>query len=326
MAYHSNRSPLLINSNWWLLYKNDKSIPFTLIDNYDYKGYSQHQILRAAWLTSNLVKIKRILDEGEVLPDLNKTAKWFGERANKLFGLSRLPQFDSDVLTNIRLPNKTKHIILLIRNQIFKLDIINPSNDEVMDYIDIANNMQMIINKVESMSCFEPSIGILTTENRDVWAEYREKLRFISDKNIKNFDIIENSLFAVSLDDYTLKSKRRDDNENVDGHMVNISSGNDGQNRWFDKSMNLIVENNSRAGMNGEHSFVEALVPSIVADYTLYEPLPSSNIKLSKGNESAFELLKWQIDDGISHQINKSLKNAKLIIDDSEPSELLYVY
>lgn len=135
--------------------------------------------------------------------------------------------------------------------------------------------------------------------------------------------MIESALFAVCLDDYTLPARRKEHDE-LDGHMINIAGGKNGSNRWFDKSMSLIVENNGRAGMNGEHSFVEALVPSIVADYTLYENLPK-NASLDIPQQACyFERLRWVLDRALVKESEGANERAKELLGDSEPSELLF--
>lgn len=44
-------------------------------------------------------------------------------------------------------------------------------------------------------------IGIMTTENRDIWATFREKMISKSSRNQKFFKEIDSSLFVLSLDD-----------------------------------------------------------------------------------------------------------------------------
>lgn len=130
-------------------------------------------------------------------------------------------------------------------------------------------------------------------------------------------------MFAVCLDEYTLSARSKEQDE-LDGHMINIAGGLHGKNRWFDKSMSLIVENNGRAGMNGEHSFVEALVPSIVADYTLYENMPENASLSPQHGACHFERLRWVLDDHLTSEIKSAISVAKSIQNDSEPSELLF--
>lgn len=92
----------------------------------------------------------------------------------------------------------------------------------------------------------------------------------LSDANRKTLDAIEDSVMALSLDPHTYETSDPYPSE-LKSHLHNIRGGSNAHNRWFDKGITLIVENNARAGMMGEHSPVDALVPSIVADYSLAE-------------------------------------------------------
>lgn len=73
-AYHEWRAPLLINSNWWLLFHHDTTIP-EYIKNHDGTNpfkegiqlptggeISDWQIRRAAWLASRFMNFKERLD------------------------------------------------------------------------------------------------------------------------------------------------------------------------------------------------------------------------------------------------------------------------
>jgi hypothetical protein len=63
--------------------------------------------------------------------------------------------------------------------------------------------------------------------------------------NASNFDNIDASLFALCLDDYA-------SGLDLDISHRNLFHGQKARNRWFDKAMQFIVENNGRAGVNGE--------------------------------------------------------------------------
>lgn len=49
----------------------------------------------------------------------------------------------------------------------------------------------------------------------------------------------------------------------------NICHGNAAHNRWFDKNVQVIVETNGAAGVNGEHSPIDAVVPLRIIDDVL---------------------------------------------------------
>jgi carnitine O-acetyltransferase len=144
----------------------------------------------------------------------------------------------------------------------------------------------------------------------------------LSPTNAKNMNQLESCLFTVSLDDYTY-SATTDATGALLGHIRNISSGVDATNRWFDKSISLIVESNARFGMMGEHSPVDALIPSIVADWAISEPIDQS--VFSRGHsesEQIFELLAWQADEYISSECRLAKERAGTIINDSDANVL----
>lgn len=66
--------------------------------------------------------------------------------------------------------------------------------------------------------------------------------------NAQSFKAIDESLFVFCLDDYSSPS-------DLDLSHRNIFHGRNGRNRWFDKALQFIVENNGRAGLNGEVIF-----------------------------------------------------------------------
>lgn len=63
--------------------------------------------------------------------------------------------------------------------------------------------------------------------------------------NAKSLKNIDDSLFVFCLDDYSSPL-------DLDLSHRNIFHGRNGRNRWFDKALQFIVENNGRAGINGE--------------------------------------------------------------------------
>lgn len=63
--------------------------------------------------------------------------------------------------------------------------------------------------------------------------------------NAKSLKNIDDSIFVFCLDDYSSPL-------DIDLSHRNIFHGRNGRNRWFDKALQFIVENNGRAGINGE--------------------------------------------------------------------------
>lgn len=159
---------------------------------------------------------------------------------------------------------------------------------------------------------------------------------------------IHHSIIGLSLDHYTytLPSTHRthdsplpppDTPEEVDAHLHNIRSGRSahpGRNRWFDKPLTLIVESNSRAGAMGEHSPVDALVPSVICDYAVVQemyddafggPLPSTSaVETTVDVASRWRRLDWVVDDYIRLECVEAEDRARKIVEDSDDSVLWF--
>lgn len=100
-------------------------------------------------------------------------------------------------------------------------------------------------------------------------------------------------------------------------------------NRFFDKALTLIVDPSTRAGASGEHSPVDALVPSIVAEYGLVQGVDAEAFE-PKGAEvndvdgRGWERLDWVGDAKIWKECGAATERANKIMNDSDDSVLWY--
>lgn len=108
------------------------------------------------------------------------------------------------------------------------------------------SQLHNVVSQVDHAAAeqLQPPVGIMTSENRDTWAKVRQKLES-NPTNTDTLHAIDTSLFVVCLDYYSSP-------DNIDKSHRNMFHGQEARNRWFDKSIQLIVENNGRAGVNGE--------------------------------------------------------------------------
>lgn len=163
-------------------------------------------------------------------------------------------------------------------------------------------------------------------------SQNRNHLLEMSPMNRYSLDIIEDSILALSLDPYTYSSTFTGDPHpsEIKSHLHNIRTGRSARNRWFDKGISLIVESNTRAGMMGEHSPVDALVPSIVADYSLAEDIDADweMVRLDSAPSPAvsqhFERLDFVVDDRIQRECKRAEDRATLDILDSDDDVLWF--
>jgi carnitine O-acetyltransferase len=88
----------------------------------------------------------------------------------------------------------------------------------------------------------------MTTDNRGNWTAMRERLLKGHAGNKAVLDMIEGASFVVCLDDATPVTLH----ERSYQYWVG-----DGMNRWFDKPLQFIVNDNGTSGFNGEHSMMD---------------------------------------------------------------------
>ncbi|KAL7009205.1 hypothetical protein EMMF5_001403 [Cystobasidiomycetes sp. EMM_F5] len=243
--------------------------------------------------------------------------------------------------------------MVLVRNQIYTLDVSQNHAGEWKDIEDLESALWAIINETLS-DTIEPElpIAILTGTDRDSWAEARENLIALSPGNRNNLSAIEDSLFAVSLDDWTrihpaphatsrsshliplgdsaAHTVTLDTSLELDSHILTARAGADGHNRWFDKSLSISIENNARASVQGEHSPCDALIPSIVIDYMLAgrmgQPSHTAEKRGEVGSVTAVNAvtsppqkrLRWVTDSRINEAIVKAERTVQAVVSDSD--------
>jgi len=158
-------------------------------------------------------------------------------------------------------------------------------------------------------------------------------------------EVIQQSILAVSLDSHTLGLHPHDNLHapptppvinspaEIDFHLHNIRSSINARNRWFDKGYTIIVETNTRAGSMGEHSPVDALVPSIVADYAVSQSIIPETFSLTEPppffsnrdlDTLGWERLDWVTDERIEAECIAAESRAKDLIADSDDSVLWF--
>lgn len=215
--------------------------------------------------------------------------------------------------------------------------------------------------KVNIMQLFESG---LCMHNTDDSLQAREHLITLAPLNRANLNAIEDSLFVVALDDWTRvhpsphsssiaseilpfggepSSTELDPSLDLDSHIINSCAGRNGHNRWFDKSICVSVESNSRASVVGEHSPCDALIPGIIADYMLAEgmgkpkgpPKDPAQARQSAGNtkpsDEALTLadleirrLSWTTDARVLSDIDIAESTVEQLVEDSNGLMLWY--
>ncbi|KAF9267867.1 carnitine acetyltransferase [Marasmius fiardii PR-910] len=338
-TYLGWRAPLIINSNWWLAFHDDDEYtppPVTGTSHTDW------QKKRAAWLVHRTLEFK---DKQEVYTNATRTGIWLQENIARMFNRARIPKHNCDILspiTSLSDPS-AQSITVVVNNWFYSLRVYElqstmnhpiPCHPEV-----IFNRLHAIVDDARTRPGIAPPVGVLSSENRDTWASNLEHLFSLSQKNRDTHRAIVNSVMCLSLDSETysvpsnssstLRPPSGTAQQTLDSHLCSIRSvPTNIANRFFDKPYTLILDPSGRAGAMGEHSFCDALVPSIVAEYSIVQGVgqnftasPPQNLPSS---DSGWARLDWEIDDRIASACEEARANALRLIENSDDSVLWF--
>ena len=178
---------------------------------------------------------------------------------SRLFGTVRVPTENG---CHIGQDDTSRHIVVLCRGQFYWFDVMDESNEIIMTEKDMALNLQSIVDDAQDTTIQEAAkgaLGVLTTENRKVWAGLRDVLtRDEGSNNAECLSTVDSALFIVCLD-YTEPQTGAElctnmlcgSSEVIKGVQIGTCT-----NRWYDK-LQIIVCRNGSAGINFEHTGVD---------------------------------------------------------------------
>ncbi|KAJ1988385.1 Carnitine O-acetyltransferase mitochondrial [Coemansia spiralis] len=255
LSYMGYRDPVVPYVSYFYAYKDDKLR----------RKASQRAaaIVRAAW------EFRRQVATGELSPEMARTTPLCSHSYNYMFNATRIPKKPSDYEATYDLA-KNEHITVARNNQFFSLQLVHDA--QLLSAAEIESQLDRIIEIADSTAAVP--VGILTSDNRDIWTDNYKLLSKASPKNVETLEKLQSSAFLLCLDD--TRPVTREEYHRTYWH------GN-GSNRWFDKSLQFIVCDNGKAGFLGEHSSMDGTPTSRLNDYVLDQTL---NNKVELGSPS----------------------------------------
>ncbi|KKP06565.1 carnitine O-acetyltransferase [Trichoderma harzianum] len=206
---------------------------------------------RAAALTSAVLEFKKLVDSGSLEPEYMKKLPICMDSYKWMFNASRVAAKPADYPIKFS-HEENKHIVVIRKNQFFKIP------HEVAGKQLNASELEAQFNRVYQIAKRVSPVGALTSENRDVWTDARELLISASPKNKAALEAIESSSFVVCLDDASPVTLEERAHQYWHG---------DGANRWYDKPLQFIVNDNGTSGFMGEHSMMDGTPTHRLNDY-----------------------------------------------------------
>ena len=209
-----------------------------------------------------------------------------------LLGVTRIPKTGKD--EHVHYPN-ARHVVVMRNGHIYSIEVADDNGNPVH-----PAHLYAALLAVQNDQAPPPDtpLSYLTCQDRDSWAAVRQELISLCPENAVALDKIESALLVLCLD-----------SEDVPSLADSLTAGlhNYGANRWFDKSMQLVVT--SRAGVmtNFDHTLVDGrshlgLLNRAFTHICQEKYAPSS----SHDNGRVPEKLKFQLNESLREAIQRS--------------------
>jgi carnitine O-palmitoyltransferase 2 len=184
----------------------------------------------------------------------------------RLFATTRVPREDKDELVTVPDKAAVRHIVVQRGPSFFAVTVVGEDGAVVPEPV-LAARLRTCLDRsagtrgwasageeeVDAKACGKgsayattPPVGALTSLGRTDWAAARTHLQRSSAQNAASLRCIDEALFVLTLDDSAPTSHAAISRTMLHGC---------GRNRWFDKSLNVIVAANGKAGVCWEHAW-----------------------------------------------------------------------
>jgi carnitine O-acetyltransferase len=295
-SYLKNRAPLPIKSN----------VAFVLNKNCETEKLPLAEF--TASLLVSLFEYNDILKSENMEIDFQgKTALCMSQYAT-LLGTARIPGIDRD---NLKTNKDSKHVVIIANGRYYLIHASDEDN-KIKHFPDFYRAIKLILENSSSPN--EISVGNLTSLDRASWAKLRNRLKEIDPQNTDSLNKIEGALAIIALDLIEYDS--------VSAMFKGMLCGNP-INRWYDKSIQLILSKDGHFAVNYEHSGVDGTTLGNLVRYLHKNMLP---YELTKEQDSAINMeeILFKLDSTIEKEIGKARIESNEAFDALSVEALLF--
>ncbi|KAJ1998705.1 hypothetical protein GGI04_004134 [Coemansia thaxteri] len=252
-AYLEWRDPSYINVNWFAFLADNPD--FALVANAPRGRPTGVQIARAARVITHMLEANEALNQQAIPADVQRDAPLCMNQYKWQFGTTRIPRPGCDELVN-QYPSTAKHILVMYRNQTVEVPVYNSAGQRAnigqitAQLVLATERIDTLLSQVQA----QPPVANLTAGHRDDWTKARAILEQDA-ANRESLAKVDTSLFGVCLD----VDVDPQDTADAERSIAVFNHSDAGANRWFDKSIQLVIMNSGRLGVNCEHTPVDAL-------------------------------------------------------------------
>ncbi|CAL1534831.1 unnamed protein product [Lymnaea stagnalis] len=301
VAYLESRIPLVVNVN-----------PGTILPRQSYRGQKE-QVAFAARFIAGVLDYKIMLDEQTVPVDTLGGKPLCMVQYYQLMNACRIPgvKTDTHVCIGPDNPDRPKHITVIHNNHIFSVDVYG-NQGKPLSVDQLRTQLQICVDQSQSPAT---PVGVLTTMDRTSWGKVYANMA--KDKTNKtSFENIQRSIFALCLDG---------PNPEADGDPVDLAAticlhGGGSKvyssNRWFDKTLQFIVNQEGFVGLNYEHTTAEG--PAIIGlcDHVIDYIERNRESWSAAANVQLPERLTFNVSDKNKEVINRANEEIDIAVED----------
>jgi carnitine O-acetyltransferase len=283
--YLGRRDRIALNANFFFLFR-DAGASAAQLD-----AAQDPQVARAARLVAAAVDFKLRLDQELIPPAFQRGAPMSMEQHKFLFSETRIPGKEQDTVrapysAERPGPSQARHIVVFVGGRMVRMDVVSPEG-RPYPVGELAATLRAVQEVPATAGRPAEAVGNLTTMARAEWAEQRQNLLALDPANADALDTVESALFCLCLD-----ALAPEDTLQTCDQLLHGDSGN----RWFDKSLSLVVFADGRAGINVEHCGLDGTTMLSFVDDILGQSADELCGSFAEGRP-AFELVEFVLDD-----------------------------
>mmetsp|Transcript_18668 Transcript_18668/g.40633 ORF Transcript_18668/g.40633 Transcript_18668/m.40633 type:complete len:725 (-) Transcript_18668:206-2380(-) len=273
LGYLQVRDPIVVNVSYFFHFSDDGTLPTSSLlgGNSDVKSLG---VMRGAAMLVAAAEYRKKVCSGtlpcEAIGRKEPKTPLCSVAFKYMWNSTRVPKRVQDVYRMYD-PSLHQHCIVARKGRFYSVDFVAENGDPLpLDAIE-AKLLRIVelADEAESRDGPAPMLGLLSSSDRDSWADARDELLVSGgEKMEKALEKLESGALMLCLDDEHPTSKEQCAERFLTG---GVSSG---YNRWFDKSIQLICTNNGKSGLMGEHSMMDGMPIVGLADHitkTSYE-------------------------------------------------------
>jgi carnitine O-acetyltransferase len=282
-----------------------------------YYGFNDHPAhlpqgakQRAAALTRSALLFRRQYKRGLVAPEATKEGALCMDTWRWMFDCCRVPGLPADWTVSHAKEGDLGdggHIIVIRRGRFWKVDV--GKGGELISTVDLEKQLDHIYKNTDKDW---DEVGVLTSNNRDVWAKDYETL-LQDPRNAAVLKEIHSSAFILCLDTWQPQTP-------VEHSLSLWHGGPSGKmlgNRWVDKPVQFIVADNGKSGIMGEHSVMDGTPTTRMCDDVLTALQdPAFDHGIPSESPATPTPLDWNVTPEIQGAIQNAKEAAKKLTED----------